>query len=542
MMGRRSSLWTELRREREQRQREASQARRVHEQLIRQAVKEHDQAVRRSTREETAERKRQEQLAHEARTAEAVARTAEVEARADKLRELLRSSLDVQTHIPFDALKRRVEEVRFDPGGLDQVVSLPVWEDYEPRPPSKWSGLIGGKKRFEQEHAVAWQQFQQKLADREHAEELRRNRLAAARQQHKRQMAELEREVAEHNVTVEKLASDFHARVPDAVEEYFEQVLAQSTYPEEFPHDYEVAYRPEPQELVIKYWLPGSEVIPVAKGYRYVKTRREIDELPRPIKEIKELYASVIAQLALRTMRECFAVPVTDVVDSVVFSGYVKARDRATGKEAEPCVISVGAQREVFNELVLGELDAAACLRHLKAIMSLHPYDLVPVEPLIEFDYAKYRFADPVDALAGMDSRQDLLKMDWYRFENLVRQLFEEMGMTVNITQSSRDEGIDAVAYNKTDVFQQAEYIIQAKRYSKCVPTESVRALAGVVEEKRATRGILVTTSWVGPESKTFAARNNRLTIIEGSELKHLLAEHLKIDVRIELPRKPPRR
>ena len=62
------------------------------------------------------------------------------------------------------------------------------------------------------------------------------------------------------------------------------------------------------------------------------------------------------------------------------------------------------------------------------------------------------------------------------------------------------------------------------------------------MEEKRATRGILVTTSWVGPESKTFAARNNRLTIIEGGELKHLLAEHLGIDVRIELPRKPPRR
>jgi restriction system protein len=64
----------------------------------------------------------------------------------------------------------------------------------------------------------------------------------------------------------------------------------------------------------------------------------------------------------------------------------------------------------------------------------------------------------------------------------------------------------------------------------------------GNTEEKRAARGILVTTSWVSPESKTFAARNNRLTIIEGGELKHLLAERLDIDVRIELPRKPPRR
>ncbi len=54
--------------------------------------------------------------------------------------------------------------------------------------------------------------------------------------------------------------------------------------------------------------------------------------------------------------------------------------------------------------------------------------------------------------LAGIDSRPDLLKMDWYRFENLIRQLFEAMGLEVRVTQSSRDEGIDAVAYNKTDI------------------------------------------------------------------------------------------
>ena len=120
-------------------------------------------------------------------------------------------------------------------------------------------------------------------------------------------------------------------------------------------------------------------------------------------------------------------------------------------------------------------------------IVSRHPYDLEPVEPVIEFQQAKYRFAEPVDALAGIDSRPDLLKMDWYKFENLIRQLFEAMGLEVHVTQSSRDEGIDAVAYNKTDIVHQAEILIQAKRYSKCVPANDVRALAGSVEEKRAT-------------------------------------------------------
>lgn len=71
------------------------------------------------------------------------------------------------------------------------------------------------------------------------------------------------------------------------------------------------------------------------------------------------------------------------------------------------------------------------------------------------------------------------------------------------------------------------------------MPANDVRALAGSVDEKRATAGILVTTAWVGPETKAFVARNNRLRVIEGGELKHLLAEHLSLDVRIQLPRKP---
>jgi restriction system protein len=68
------------------------------------------------------------------------------------------------------------------------------------------------------------------------------------------------------------------------------------------------------------------------------------------------------------------------------------------------------------------------------------------------------------------------------------------------------------------------------------VPANDVRALAGSVEKKRATSGILVTTAWVGPESKAFA-RNNRLRIVEGGELKQLLAEYLHLDVRIDLAR-----
>jgi restriction system protein len=67
----------------------------------------------------------------------------------------------------------------------------------------------------------------------------------------------------------------------------------------------------------------------------------------------------------------------------------------------------------------------------------------------------------------------------------LIRQLFEAMGLEVKVTQSSRDEGIDAVAYNKTDIVHRAEILIQAKRYRRCVPANDVRALARPVRRTR---------------------------------------------------------
>ncbi len=49
---------------------------------------------------------------------------------------------------------------------------------------------------------------------------------------------------------------------------------------------------------------------------------------------------------------------------------------------------------------------------------------------------------------------------------------------------------------------------------------ESVHALAGVMDDMNAAKGVMVTTSWVGKASRDFAARNgNRIQIIEGREL-----------------------
>lgn len=541
-MARKKSLWSELQQERDRRARIALAREREERQLVRQLTQERETAQRLALRADAAERKQQEQQAHEAGARAARTLKSQLDRQVHELQTLLTTRLEEPPLLTFAMLRRVPKMPPFDPGYLADESPVPQWEDYAPRSPGALSGLLGGKGRYARASEAASEAFQRVMAHHEQSEAERRRQLRETKTHYDRLVHESEVAAREQNSAVDELERNFRVGVPEAEEQFFGQALALSEYPERFPRELQVAYRPAPRELVIEYRLPPVAVIPVIRDYRYVKARGEIDELPRPMKDVKDLYASVIHQVALRTMWECFCLDADDVVDSVVFNGVVSATNRATGHVEELHLVSAPASRTEFSKLELRQLDPGECLKYLKAVLSRHPYDLEAVEPVIEFQNAKYRFADPVDALAGIDSRPDLLRMDWYRFENLIRQLFEAMGLEVKVTQSSRDEGIDAVAYNKTDIVRRAEILIQAKRYSKCVPANDVRALAGSVEEKRATSGILVTTAWVGPESKAFAARNNRLRIIEGGELKHLLEEYLDIDVRIDLARRPKRR
>jgi restriction system protein len=113
--------------------------------------------------------------------------------------------------------------------------------------------------------------------------------------------------------------------------------------------------------------------------------------------------------------------------------------------------------------------------------------------------------------------RTDLIEMTPTEFEHLVRQLFEAIGMESWVTQASKDDGVDAVAVNE-DPLMGKHCIIQAKRYRSAVGVEPVRALAGVMDDKHATTGILVTTSWVTKDGHDFAQRHGRIRLIECEE------------------------
>ncbi len=372
--------------------------------------------------------------------------------------------------------------------------------------------------------------FEHELAQYQVRERDRNSALVAMQARHRQAEESRRQGVEQHNAQVNDLEQRVLSKQPEAVEDYFELLVEGSPLPAELPIDVEVAYQVDARKLLLIRELPNVDVIPEAREYTYVKTRDEITAKPRPPKEIKERYARLVAQLVLRTIRDVFEVRPAELVDEVAINAHVSTRNKATGQPERPCLVSVSATRQQFEHLVLTELDPVECLRYFNALVSPHPWDLEAVRPIFDPDLSKYRLVEAQDVVAGLDSRPVLLEMRPFEFEVLVKQLFEAMGMKSWVTQASRDDGLDAIAVNE-DPIMGGVCVIQAKRYKSMVEPDAVRALAGVMDDKRASRGVLVTTSRFGKASHDFAARHGRIQLIEGAHLKHLLLEYLGLDV-----------
>ncbi|MGW9070553.1 restriction endonuclease [Streptomyces yangpuensis] len=499
---------------------------------------------RRKAAETEAKRKaREERTAYEAaRAQEAVDRTSVTEHDVEQLAGLLRAVVLDGRPLNFDGLKQHFVPAAFaPPKRRTKPVPLPRWGEYEPEAPRGWLGALGfGRRSYDAEVEAARKRFDEALRDHAREEHERVGMLDAAQARHdERNQLEAAR-IEEWNARVEARRAAYRDRDVEAVEWFIDQVLAASMYPHGFPKVHQVSYQADTGDLLVEIDLPLEEVVPPARAYRYVKTRDEITPVPRPEKERHELYASVLAQTALRTVHEVFAADTDGVVRSVALNGHVATIDRATGREVHPCLITLQTGREEFGELVLTHVDPQACLKRLRSLISPNPYELEPVRPLVTFDLSKYRLMDGMDVVAGLDSRPVLMDLSPTEFEHLVRQLFEAIGLDSVNTRPSQDEGVDAVAMN-TDPVMRGLCIIQAKRTAKVVPFESVSALAGVVEHKRAAKGILVTTSWFGRASEAFANDHGRLELLDGAHLVHLFKEHLDLDV-IPGPVPPKRR
>ena len=314
----------------------------------------------------------------------------------------------------------------------------------------------------------------------------------------------------------------------DAIHGYCSLVLSNSEYHDDFPQEFELEYNPENKILIVDYQLPHVDHIPTLKEVKYIQTRDEFTEKHISKNELNRKYDIILYQIALRSVHELYETDETDALDGIVFNGYVSSVDPATGQERNACVISLHVNKEDFKEVNLEMVEPKACFKKLKGVGSSKLHSLTPIAPIVKMNREDSRFTDSYEVIEGMDEGYNLAAMDWEDFEQLIRELFEqvfaETGGEVKVTQASRDGGIDAVIFDP-DPLRGGKIVVQAKRYTNVVGVSAVRDLYGTVMNEGANKGILVTTADYGPDAYKFAD-DKPIQLLNGSNLLHLLEQH----------------
>lgn len=364
-----------------------------------------------------------------------------------------------------------------------------------------------------------------------------KNRIAKSEQlrnEHAEARKSFVAKMTQRNADVDELEKSYKEGDPEAIVTYNVMVLERSEYPEDFPQEFRLAFTPESKELVIDYELPTIEIVPKEAEYKFIKTKDEIQTKPRKPAEIKSIYQDVIASICLRTVHEVLEADQKNQLSVVSFNGFVQTVDRTTGRDIKPYLMSVRVTKDRFLEIDLSRIDKKSCLRNLGAQVSPQPDECVPVKPIVDFNMVDRRFVEGSDVLAELDARPNLMELNPFEFENLVGNLFTQMGLDTRQTQTSRDGGVDVVAFDTRPVFG-GKVVIQAKRYKNTVGVAAVRDLYGTMINEGASKGILVATSGYGKDAFEFA-KDKPIELIDGGGLLYLLEHNASIKAKIIMP------
>jgi restriction system protein len=486
-----------------------------------------------------AERQRERQRLYvEARTADAAAANADVRARLADLDALLLSTLDVDDHIDLDRFKKPIEVPPFDPGPLGRPLPEPSWQSFLPPEPRGVGKILGGERVHQQQTAAAREAYQQARIRWVDAEARRLRQLAEREQAYEENKRRYAEKIIAYNAEVDRFAAAVAGADPSSVVEYFAMVLGNSVYPDDFPQHFRLAYLPKQRHLLIEYHLPPVEVIPVVKEYRYDRIRNDLTAVPRDSGEVRRRYTDIIAQVTLRTVHEIVEADRGGLVAKIAFNGIVDTVDRRTGRFVRPCLVSVRADRETFAAIKLRRVDPVACLKHLEAGLSPEPDALDGIQPVIDFDReADADFTEEFNVLAEIDERPNLLALTDDAYEQVVQDLFGNMGLETGIAIRAAD-GARWLATDPRPVFG-GKVVVYTTRGAPATAAQ-VQSLAGAITEAGAMKGILVATAGFDPDAHE-AVAGRPLELIDGPGLLNLLAEHSRIKARLEPPEESTR-
>lgn len=456
--------------------------------------------------------------------------------RNEQLKTILEHTLGVDDTIVFNSLRVKDEFPSFiPPQELVATITPPDKNRYlkQVKPMGFVENALGMKGRYQREMQTAVAQYQNAVKAYEIAEGEKKAKLEQLQAEYETNRNAFLQKVQQRDQEVSELEAAYSEGDGSAIITYATMVLERSEYPDGFPQSFRLAYVPESKEMVIEYELPWVDVIPAVVEYKYNKTKDTVDEKPRKPTEIKELYQDIVAAIALRTIHEVLESDQGNHIQVITYNGMTSTVDPATGKDIHPCLVSVRTTKDSFMDLNLSRIDKRVCLRNLGAQVSSNPSERQPVKPIVEFNMVDKRFIEQGDVLSELDSRPNLMDLNPGEFEHLVSNLFGKMGLETKLTRSSKDGGVDAVAFDTRPILG-GKVVIQAKRYKNTVGVSAVRDLYGTMLNEGASKGIIVTTSSYGPDAHEFS-KDKPLELIDGGGLLYLL-EQVGIKAKIVMP------
>jgi restriction system protein len=271
--------------------------------------------------------------------------------------------------------------------------------------------------------------------------------------------------------------------------------------------------------------------IPDFRSLSIVKKRGKswnANHSPVSAAERKRLTENMIYSLCLRSAYLAAKSDEGNWFDTVAVNAVQKWNDPATGQQREGIIGSIQATKAEIAEIMIDQVDAKACFRHLKGLSTPSTETVAAIRPIFVLDKNDQRIVQNKDVAKDLEIEANIAAMPWEDFEQLVRQLFEwefgRNGVEVKVFRLSRDHGVDAVMYDP-DPLRGGKYVLQAKRYTRPVDVAAVRDLYGTVVNEGANRGILVTTSSFGPDSYDFA-KDKPISLVDGPNLIAMLRKH----------------
>ncbi len=112
--------------------------------------------------------------------------------------------------------------------------------------------------------------------------------------------------------------------------------------------------------------------------------------------------------------------------------------------------------------------------------------------------------------------------------ELVAAALYEAMGYSCEVTQQSKDGGVDVIAHSKSKGKRQ-RYLIQCK-HTASVGVDPVNLILAVTERRRATQAVVLTSGRFTRGALAIQTEEDRVELIDGNDLIERLNEHVGPD------------